>query len=69
MKHPFFVTTNKNKMRTKYARIPWLISHPERAKTKQEKTSHSGLVSGCLLYTSDAADDSTLCRSRWSPYH
>ena len=23
----------------------------------------------CLLYTSDAADDSTLCRSRWSPYH
>ena len=22
----------------------------------------------CLLYTSDAAD-STLCRSRWSPYH
>ena len=23
---------------------------------------------GCLLYTSDAADD-TPCRSRWSPYH
>ena len=23
----------------------------------------------CLLYTSDAADESTLCRSRWSPYH
>ena len=23
----------------------------------------------CLLYTSDAADDPTLCRSRWSPYH
>ena len=23
---------------------------------------------GCLLYTSDAADDLT-CRSRWSPYH
>ena len=23
----------------------------------------------CLLYTSDAADRSTLCRSRWSPYH
>ena len=27
------------------------------------------LLSVCLLYTSDAADDSTLCRSRWSPYH
>ena len=24
---------------------------------------------GCLLYTSDAADDSYACRSRWSPYH
>ena len=24
---------------------------------------------GCLLYTSDAADDLTRCRSRWSPYH
>ena len=23
----------------------------------------------CLLYTSDAARRSTLCRSRWSPYH
>ena len=23
----------------------------------------------CLLYTSDAADDLTPCRSRWSPYH
>ena len=23
----------------------------------------------CLLYTSDAAGRSTLCRSRWSPYH
>src|SRR5665213_174978 len=23
----------------------------------------------CLLYTSDAARQSTLCRSRWSPYH
>ena len=23
----------------------------------------------CLLYTSDAAERSTLCRSRWSPYH
>ena len=23
----------------------------------------------CLLYTSDAADDSLTCRSRWSPYH
>ena len=23
----------------------------------------------CLLYTSDAADDSYACRSRWSPYH
>ena len=22
----------------------------------------------CLLYTSDAADDLPLCRSRWSPY-
>ena len=24
---------------------------------------------GCLLYTSDAADRSYACRSRWSPYH
>ena len=23
----------------------------------------------CLLYTSDAADDTPLCRGRWSPYH
>ena len=23
----------------------------------------------CLLYTSDACRRSTLCRSRWSPYH
>ena len=27
------------------------------------------ISSGCLLYTSDAADDTPLCRSRWSPYH
>ena len=26
-------------------------------------------LQSCLLYTSDAADGSTLCRSRWSPYH
>ena len=26
-------------------------------------------LAACLLYTSDAADESTLCRSRWSPYH
>ena len=26
-------------------------------------------VEDCLLYTSDAADDLTRCRSRWSPYH
>ena len=26
-------------------------------------------IKACLLYTSDAADDPTLCRSRWSPYH
>ena len=23
----------------------------------------------CLLYTSDAADETRECRSRWSPYH
>ena len=23
----------------------------------------------CLLYTSDAADERSRCRSRWSPYH
>ena len=28
-----------------------------------------GLEESCLLYTSDAADDTPLCRSRWSPYH
>ena len=28
----------------------------------------NGLILSCLLYTSDAAR-STLCRSRWSPYH
>ena len=27
------------------------------------------LVPFCLLYTSDACRRSTLCRSRWSPYH
>ena len=27
------------------------------------------MSSSCLLYTSDAADDSLRCRSRWSPYH
>ena len=26
-------------------------------------------LKGCLLYTSDACRRSTLCRSRWSPYH
>ena len=26
-------------------------------------------VVGCLLYTSDAADEGLGCRSRWSPYH
>ena len=25
-------------------------------------------IRDCLLYTSDAAERSTLCRSRWSPY-
>ena len=29
----------------------------------------SRMTSICLLYTSDAADDLTRCRSRWSPYH
>ena len=29
-----------------------------------------GILGGnCLLYTSDAGRRSTLCRSRWSPYH
>ena len=27
------------------------------------------LLSLCLLYTSDAADEGLRCRSRWSPYH
>ena len=27
------------------------------------------MLSTCLLYTSDAADDYAVCRSRWSPYH
>ena len=27
------------------------------------------LTQGCLLYTSDAADERSRCRSRWSPYH
>ena len=27
------------------------------------------LFKDCLLYTSDAADDTPWCRSRWSPYH
>ena len=26
-------------------------------------------INNCLLYTSDAADDMPVCRSRWSPYH
>ena len=30
---------------------------------------HLRRVMGCLLYTSDAADDSLTCRSRRSPYH
>ena len=33
------------------------------------ETIQGGLVIICLLYTSDAAGRSTLCRSRWSPYH
>ena len=37
---------------------------------KKVATIALNVVAGpCLLYTSDAADDSTLCRSRWSPYH
>ena len=29
----------------------------------------NNVLETCLLYTSDAARRSTLCRSRWSPYH
>ena len=39
----------------------------QRMKTLIERVPNSDKV--CLLYTSDAADDPTLCRSRWSPYH
>ena len=39
-------------------------AHPEMADVKE---GDELLV--CLLYTSDAARRSTLCRSRWSPYH
>ena len=33
------------------------------------KWAIKSLSKTCLLYTSDAADDTSLCRSRWSPYH
>ena len=32
-------------------------------------TNEQSYILGCLLYTSDACRRSTLCRSRWSPYH
>ena len=35
------------------------------AKTYQNRA----MLTTCLLYTSDAADDMQVCRSRWSPYH
>ena len=33
------------------------------------REKENALHNDCLLYTSDAADDSLTCRSRWSPYH
>ena len=38
---------------------------PEKHKSKFISVRYGN----CLLYTSDAADDTPLCRSRWSPYH
>ena len=35
----------------------------------QARKLGAALDDPCLLYTSDAAGRSTLCRSRWSPYH
>ena len=49
--------------RTALARGKWLLVIPVAALVV------TGLFYPCLLYTSDAADDPTLCRSRWSPYH
>ena len=36
---------------------------------KWESRSDQEAYMTCLLYTSDAGRRSTLCRSRWSPYH
>ena len=36
---------------------------------ENEIKNFCSLTYDCLLYTSDAADDLTRCRSRWSPYH
>ena len=35
----------------------------------QSKADAERTFDTCLLYTSDAADDMPVCRSRWSPYH
>ena len=35
---------------------------------EQDEVIRAPLPGVCLLYTSDAADRSTLCRSRWSPH-
>ena len=47
-------------LRSKYRTV---VKNVEKAVVAGDKTK------ACLLYTSDAADDPTLCRSRWSPYH
>ena len=50
----------------------FVATNEDGSKTVREATNtdiEADSMKGCLLYTSDAADDNSLCRSRWSPYH
>ena len=53
-------------------RLPYHLSSLTQAAAQvaiDHRAELLGGVSTCLLYTSDAADDYAVCRSRWSPYH
>eukprot|EP00975_Prorocentrum_lima_P026455 5561415-Prorocentrum_lima.AAC.1 len=64
-------------IRDRWCKTPHHCTHWFAPGDPTPPTSGLELACGCLLYTSDAADDMqcvdcrryAVCRSRWSPYH
>ena len=71
--HCFYTTQKPQKileeMKSHQVNTDSELLHIVEIPEKFEDYSDMILDKVCLLYTSDAADDTPLCRSRWSPYH